>query len=139
MITSIGAHVFIHNDSIMPTQFEGFDIAPGSQANLIIKKEFIDRLPIPYNECYDNLDDINAHDSILFKTILELNQTYRQRDCYRLCYQKAAIEECGCYDLNYPRLFDAKPCLSATQTLCTYEKFLTFYDSNIQEQCGDLW
>ena len=52
-----------------------------------------------------------------------------------MCLQMNIIENCECYYLNYPKLFDAQPCLNTTQLLCAFEQYIKFIDENIKKKC----
>ena len=136
---SQAAHVFVHNDTIDPTRFEGIDVSPGTQYAIKIGRDFFNQLPLPYNDCYDNLNKIDAFDSDLFRVIIQNNQTYRQRDCYRLCFQKYVIEKCSCCDQNFLCLYGAKVCSTLTELDCGSRYYIDFYKVDLGERCNKFW
>jgi hypothetical protein len=73
---------------------------------------------------------------ILFNTILKSNYSYRQKDCFELCLQKTIIEKCVCYDLQYPKLFNSKPCLNQSEIECTEKLYYEFIENDyIKKKC----
>ena len=136
---SSAAHVFIHNDTIEPTTFEGIDISPGTHYSIRLGRDFIYQLPLPYNDCYNNLNTIDAFDSDIYRAIIQSNATYRQRDCYRLCFQKYLIQRCGCYDQNFMGLYGARPCTTLPDLFCSGAYYTDFYLVDIGLQCNQFW
>ncbi len=50
----------------------------------------------PYNECQTDLSQLGDHESELFKAIVRANYTYRQANCYDLCYFRVLSRVCNC-------------------------------------------
>ena len=139
---SVGAHIFIHNDSLTPSTFEGIDLDLGHITNIAVYKTYNTKLPKPYSDCTDNLDNINAFDSDLFRFIIKQNNTYRRTDCYNLCYQNKLYEECSCQDSSLKKyIVDSNICLTQTQTasqnFCYYKVFNDFSKKGFNELCSD--
>ena len=91
----------------------------------------MNKVPSPYSECID----LKSFSSILYNSIIDSKRAYRQSDCFDLCYQKNVIENCGCYYLQFPKLFDPKPCLTIQELLCASDQYISFIDSNVKKQC----
>ena len=131
-----GAHIFIHNQSIVPTSTEGYDVAPGTSTSFIVNRQWSNKLPKPYNDCYDDLTTNSSYDSVLYREIINANLTYRQLDCFWLCYQKRNIEICTCNDLSYPPIFGARACFTKKDLDCLNDVYAKF---KIDEECLNLW
>ena len=135
---SVGAHIFVHNDSLTPSAFEGIDLDVGHITNIAVHKSYISKLPKPYSDCTQNLDDINSFDSDLFRFIIKQNNTYRQTDCYNLCYQNKLYQECSCQDSSLTKyIVDSSICLTQTQSACLYKVFTYFTKNGFNELCSD--
>jgi hypothetical protein len=62
-------------------------------------------------------------DTLFYKYFIETNRKYDQIVCQGFCYQKKAIEKCGCYDLINAKFADdnsLKPCITMNQTDCLF-------------------
>jgi hypothetical protein len=135
---SAGIHVVISNSSITPSPSEGINARPGSITNIDINKVITKRMPKPYSDCEDlsEIDTGSSETSVLFNTILKSNYSYRQKDCFELCLQKTIIEKCECYDLQYPMLFNSKPCLNQSEIECTEKLYYEFIENDyINKKC----
>ena len=124
---SNGAHIFIHNQTDSPTTTSGIDIAPGKQTNVGLSKMFVSQLPIPYNQCYKNLDSPDDFDSFYFRETLKSNYRYRQIDCLNLCEQEAYYKKCNCSDIRYPTLYGRRYCTSLFDVLCIGQAYSDIY------------
>lgn len=131
-----GAHIFIHNQTIMPTSYEGYDVAPGTSTSFIVNRQWNNKLPKPFNECYDDLTSMDSYDSVLYREIIKANLTYRQIDCFRLCYQKQTVEKCKCNDPTIPSIFVARICLSTWELECLLDVYTRF---KIDDNCLNMW
>lgn len=123
--TSSGAHIFVNNKTVKPLMYEGIDVPTGVHTNIAINRFLSKQIPHPYSSCLSNLKDFN---STFVRLIMESNYTYRQKDCFDLCYQRFIMENCGCYDLNIANLnLSYFPCLSSEQLLCTLKYYEIFF------------
>ncbi|XP_043935496.1 amiloride-sensitive sodium channel subunit alpha [Protopterus annectens] len=102
-----GARVMVH-DQNQPVFMEdsGFDIRPGVETSIGIKKEIISRLGGVYGNCTADGSDINVENLY--------NSDYTQQACIRSCFQATIVERCGCGYYFYP--------LPAGATYCTNTK-----------------
>ena len=134
-----GAHIFIHNDSLTPSTYEGIDLNVGTSTNIAVHKSYISKLPKPYSDCTENLDKMNSFDSELFRAIIKSNNSYRRVDCLNLCYQKKLLDQCGCYDTSVQPLNpnDDRICSNEKQTLCLYGVFDYFTKKGFNELCSN--
>ena len=97
---------------------------------------FTTRLPQPYTECMANLDSIHKFDSELYRAIINSNRTYRQTDCFDLCFQKRVIDVCNCY-MNYlDRLSGTVSCSSMSQINCSIYVGDEFLASDYKSICS---
>lgn len=133
--SSIGAVVFIGNDSIALSSMDSIDVPAGKETNLVIDRLFVKQLNKPYSDC-EIVGDDSRIKSDFIQLILSQNRSYSQHDCYDLCYQKKVIENCDCFDLAFDSLNDfTKPCLNESDINCLYEAFNEFNQGSIHENC----
>lgn len=132
--TTKGAHVNIHNKTQMPIFFDGVDVPTGRETNVVINRDFTSKISYPYSKC---IDDIYSSD-LLFPSLLKtLNYSYRQSDCFLLCYQKYVIQKCGCYDPSVKIwLTGMKPCSSLKDLYCDINFFSKFFTQNVESICS---
>lgn len=83
----------------------------------------------PYSKCVRK-ESINT---ILSREIERLNMSYSRTNCLILCQQKQKIDQLGCYDMRFPRLFDAPPCRN--QTMFSNLRSVTFLNSLCNDLC----
>ena len=136
--TNAGAHIFIHNDSVTPKSYEGLDLNVGMTTNIALHKTYTSKLPIPYSDCTDELNDINSYDSEYYRIIMNTNYSYTQSDCFDLCYQKSVMNQCDCYDGSigfFDR--DQHPCTNSNETSCQIEIYLTFFNMGYEKLCAN--
>ena len=115
---------------------QGYNVAPGTSTSLVVKRHFSQKLPQPYNNCFKDLSTVDAYDSAIYREMIRSNETYRQRDCFLLCYQKQAIERCGCGDNSLLPLFNAKFCGTFEELYCVNT---VYQDFKIDQDCLQLW
>ena len=134
---SPGAHVFIHNDSLTPNPNEGYDLGPGTATNFAMHKTYLSKLEYPYSGCTDNLNDANSYDSDYYRMIMNSNNSYRQSDCFTLCYEIYLIKKCQCYDTVISFLdVSVNPCLSHLEISCQLETLKTFVSNGYEKMCS---
>lgn len=93
-----------------------------------IKKSQVVQMPAPYSNCHH----VNSIDTPLSRELAKFNMPYSRVNCLVLCQQKQTIDQIGCYDMRYPKLFDAQPCRN--ESSFRKLKSVMFYSS----QCTDL-
>lgn len=138
ILKSSGYRIMINNQTHKPFISDGLDIAPGINTNIVINRLYNYRLENPYNDCKSNLNTIDAFDSDLYRAIINSNLTYKQIDCFYLCYQKQAIEKCNCYLKSYNKLTSEIPCKTIEQLTCTFAVWDKFINNDINEMCSSL-
>lgn len=108
VITSNGAIIFVHNNTVNPlVDSEGVSVSTGFETDIVLNQISINRRSYPFSECILDTETLDAFDSELFRTTIQVNQRYSQKYCLTLCYQKYIISKCGCYDskvLNFQKM-----------------------------------
>jgi len=140
LITNTGAHIFIHNSSIIPRESEGFDLSTKTRTNIAIKRIFSNRIPQPYSNCI-NLN--GSFNSLVYNILVNSKYLYRQRDCYDLCYQLNTVRKCNCYDTRLIKLNETyhklnEPCLSAKEIECLLSTYNEYLDGKLNSECSQL-
>jgi hypothetical protein len=128
-IQTFGYHVIIHNQTYKISFNEGFDITTGMETNFAIKRLYETLKPKPYSECID-LDSIDSFDSYFYRVIYGLNQTYRQIDCFDLCFQQTLIQTCNCYLNTFNKLNGTIQCLDESQLYCSVFAWRSFLSND---------
>jgi hypothetical protein len=106
---SNGLKIFIEN---VPTKLENyFEIKPNSKTNIALYKVSTRKSPHPYSDCSES-------DSFIFKETQKLYQTYSQKACKELFFQKLFVEICFCYSTTTLNIFNSKPCLTTDELDC---------------------
>jgi len=83
-----GLRIIIHNKTYDPNYymgvlFNGFNIAPGLDYQISVKRIFSYKLGLPYNNCLKDVKSIDSFDSDLYRYIIQsTNYSYRQTDCF---------------------------------------------------------
>lgn len=105
---SNGVRIYIDEQN-NPLFNDGFHLKSGVLAKMKTHKTQTTHLPRPYSDCIYP----EKSQSVLYDEMEKLGSHLRQ-DCIDLCTQMIIIQHFGCYDLRYPQLFDAPPCLNKT-------------------------
>lgn len=104
-------------------------LQPGKAANVAIRKSVDAKLPEPYNDCEDDIDDERSY---LVKDILDKNITYRQINCYDLCfynYQKSPQKSPSRFNYKDSNCTQLCPNECVTNSFEVTETFNTFPDN----------
>jgi hypothetical protein len=128
-----GFKVYIHNQTSDPILPNEMDLNIGMELNLAITRTFSQKTPHPYSEC----KDLASFNSTYYSILKELNISYSQYECLKLCLQKKINEICGCY---YPKYLKSSKsleiCSNLTQLDCVYSQQSFFdFDEFCLEQC----
>jgi len=76
---------YINDANVKPTTSEiNKYFVPGTAYDLVIEKTVETKLEYPFNNCWER---INMPDTSLVKQFYEANITYRQINCFELCFQ----------------------------------------------------
>ena len=114
-----GLALFVHDQEFKPSEPVVY-LRPGESTVISVRRKLIKKYPQPYSQCID----LTYFKSDLYDYIMKFNKFYRQKDCLELCIQQMVIEECKCYDLNYPNLRnETKPCLNFVDLICLEDQW----------------
>jgi hypothetical protein len=120
-----GLKVFIHNQSLKyPSYLDTFlSVKPGEETNIAIDKVLVSHAPEPYSEC---IDLSNGFNSDVYRFMLNLNFTYRQKDCNLFNGQKSIQTACQCFHTSLPKYSNEinQPCLNISQLNCALQASL---------------
>ncbi|CAN2391385.1 Amiloride-sensitive sodium channel [Pristimantis euphronides] len=98
-----GARVLVHGQNEPAFMDEGgFNIQPGVETSIGMRKETIIRLGGDYSDCSEDGSDVDVKD--LF------HSEYTQQVCVRSCFQSIMVERCGCAYVFYPLPIGAEFC-----------------------------
>nr|KAF6497635.1 sodium channel epithelial 1 subunit alpha [Rousettus aegyptiacus] len=101
--TVTGARVMVHGQNEPAFMDDGgFNLRPGVETSISMKKETLDRLGGNYGDCTNNGSDVPVTNLYHSK--------YTQQVCIRSCFQESMIKECGCAYIFYPRPKDVEYC-----------------------------
>ncbi|CAI4226053.1 unnamed protein product [Auanema sp. JU1783] len=91
-----GVRIAIHGQEECPfPDTFGYSAPTGVISSFGIGLRKVNRLPIPYGDCYDS-------DGPLPYGYVYKNYKYEPEGCYRSCYQRRMINKCGCADPRFP-------------------------------------
>ncbi|XP_043538351.1 amiloride-sensitive sodium channel subunit alpha-like isoform X3 [Chiloscyllium plagiosum] len=101
--TAAGARMMVHARGRSPFMEDGgFDVRPGLETSISMRKEVVSRLGQPYSDCTENGSDVKVHN--LYKS------DYTQQTCVRSCFQLTMVSRCGCAYYYYPLPSGAEYC-----------------------------
>ena len=139
--TISGLVVYVHNSSYTLTEEDNaLQVQPGTQADIMVDRTFIQKLPHPYSDCFKNVESLGKTPSDLLKRTIEYSKIYTQQYCLQLCYQDFLIEFCHCYDYQLPGFNtseDIQPCPKFIDSLynCQYLIKRLFYNGKNDAHC----
>ncbi|EPQ12362.1 Amiloride-sensitive sodium channel subunit alpha [Myotis brandtii] len=94
--TVTGARVTVHGqDEPAFMDDGGFNLRPGVETSISMRKETLDRLGGNYGDCTYNGSDVPVKNLYHSK--------YTQQVCIHSCFQESMVKECGCAYIFYPR------------------------------------
>lgn len=140
-----GINLLVHNQTITPfVENEGIYISTGYNSAIGITRTFRTKLSNPYSSCIVDATSSSSYNSSLYQAIFnQLNQkSYRQKYCYKLCYQKRVIDKCYCTDPSLPNpypTYNGKTilaCISSAETTCQANEKAAFEDKTVDSQCN---
>ncbi|XP_074259524.1 LOW QUALITY PROTEIN: epithelial sodium channel subunit alpha [Saimiri boliviensis] len=101
--TVTGARVMVHGqDEPAFMDDGGFNLRPGVETSISMRKEALDRLGGDYGDCTKNGSDVPVKNLFPSK--------YTQQVCIRSCFQESMIKVCGCAYIFYPRPRNVEYC-----------------------------
>jgi hypothetical protein len=86
-----GLRLIVHNHSADPGYYSGgtksgFILSPGFNHEIVVKRTFLSKLGLPFNNCIKNVTSLESYDSDLYRYILESTKyQYTQKDCFDYC------------------------------------------------------
>ena len=99
-----------------------------------LSRVYVTKLPDPYNNCVQNFTDFDYSNSALVKEILSLNKTYRQSDCFDLCFYETVVAQCKCNSsLN---LVNEECRKSQNMSSCYDKEDRLFYENDVYQHCA---
>ena len=132
---SSGAIIFIHNQSLYPLMVSEVSASPNFETNIAFSRVYYESQEKPYSSCDSKANDINSHDSDIFKLVHANTKKYSQTLCVFQCFQKLVIENCNCFVTIFPSFFHLRnPCGDPIQMNCTNKIVKNFYEDNYLEK-----
>ncbi|XP_033621842.1 amiloride-sensitive sodium channel subunit alpha [Fukomys damarensis] len=94
--TVTGARVTVHGQDEPPFMDDGgFNLRPGVETSISMRKEALHRLGGDYGDCTQDGSDVPVQNLYPSK--------YTQQVCIHSCFQESMVEQCGCAYIFYPR------------------------------------
>jgi len=125
-----GLTVFINNETLLPSPFDGYEISTGKETNIHLEKLRIRKVYEPYGECTLNLDSENSYDSALYRTTFKNFEYYRQQDCLNACFQEALVKTLSCFTTLFPYNSSfIQPCLKQYEIKYVFALFRDFFSN----------
>ena len=137
-----GFRIIVHNQSVDSfVQEDGQNIPVGRQFSISVQRNFINYLPLPYNDCIEeNFNDFYQNDLIAFIKTFMNKTIYSQKYCQKVCTQLYAIKKCGCYDYSLPYIPNYKNdnlrvygCFSDQDLTCLQYNYNILFNNFIEE------
>lgn len=91
-------YLYIGDNMIRPTinEYRNILVKPGYNLQISLKKVITERLPMPYNDCFNGLGSPDAFDSASYRDTIAAGITYRQLNCLEICEVKIISDICNC-------------------------------------------
>ncbi|XP_077193094.1 epithelial sodium channel subunit alpha-like [Paroedura picta] len=101
--TGSGARVMVHDQNEPAFMGEGgFDVRPGMQTSITVRKKVLEHLGGAYGRCSWNGSDVPMRNLYTSK--------YTEQACVHSCFQSLMVERCGCAYYFFPRPSGAEYC-----------------------------
>jgi hypothetical protein len=137
-IKSKGALIFIHDPLVTPlTDIQGINVPLGYEADIVINKQTIKRLGMPYSNCILDTLSPDSYDSDLYKATFVQNKKYEQNFCVQLCRQEFYVKNCQCYSISSPHLEGNNTCSTMNELKCIFEANIQFNNKSLINVCYD--
>ena len=123
-----GLVIFINNQTVTPSPFDGYEIETGKQTNLHLEKLRIKKVYKPYGECTRNLNEENAFNSEILKKTLDNYKYYQQKDCLNICLQEYIIQKLNCFStlIRY-NSSNIQPCIKTNDIVTVFLLIKDFF------------
>ena len=149
-VENSGLQLWIHEVSL-PPKFGDHNnhlgnmiyVSPRAETQLIINKLEDKKLGLPYNQCYED------YELMLFpgnRTIIDFiksrNETYKQTNCFELCYEVNYLNEDPCFCTKtslgnvWQDCFDKHE--KKNKSGCTYNNKLNFFKESVLTKCKEF-
>ncbi len=79
--------------------FDGIELAPGTETNIAVDRTFVSKMSSPYSDCVSNQNPLESPNEFIEQTVSYF-QNYTQQKCMDLCYQNFLKKTRNCYDKN---------------------------------------
>jgi hypothetical protein len=130
-----GIHIHINNQSERTSLYRGIDASPGKITNIALNKVITKKLASPYSECID--DQKKLESSIFYRKLVAAKNTYKQTDCFELCFSYNVFNECKCYEGSTVSYFSiGKQCKTLEDLSCLTNYYTKFYSNEIKKMCN---
>ena len=87
---------YVSRSTVIPISGEIYRFLDGGKvSNVVITKLVEEKLGHPYNKC-KHLKKKSDYSSDLYKATIDQNITYRQINCFDLCYFESIAKTCDC-------------------------------------------
>jgi hypothetical protein len=135
--------IYIQNASNLFRRDQAYSIDPDIKITpgihfIQIEREFVQKMPKPFNECVKQIADNNNNISNLF---IKNNFTYLQKDCLDFCVEDIMILNCSCNITNNYGLNKLENCLNNNETNleCIGDLYMGFRNRSLKipQHCFD--
>jgi hypothetical protein len=131
-----GLTVFINNETLLPSPFDGYEISTGKETNIHLEKLRIKKVYEPYGECTLNLNTENSFDSYFYRETFKNYNYYRQKECLNMCLQAVIIQNYSCYSTLFPFISSyVQPCLKLDIIVQVFSFIQFLFFHNYQNEC----
>ena len=96
-----GLKMRIHNASKLAEIDNGIDVTAGLETNIVVNRQYQTLKARPFSACeIDNDAPMSGQNLDLYKMMLNSRYEYEQQVCIDLCFQRLAVRECNCSDIE---------------------------------------
>jgi hypothetical protein len=133
--TQSGVLIYIHNKTDQINMFNGIEASVGTSTNIAIRKMYSNKIEQPYSDCVENEEKLKS--SVFYNKIVAFNKSYKQTDCFDLCFSHHLFKNCSCYEGSTIEYFAGKrSCENETELSCLNTFNTVFFaQENLKEIC----
>jgi hypothetical protein len=89
---------------------------------------------MPYNDCVKDFSKFDLQSYPLVAELLNSNRTYRQSDCFDLCFNEQIVKNCNC---NSTLILVNEKCRNTTEMIkCIDNEEIKFYEKDVYNKCS---